>query len=153
MRVLVPLAMLIVYLAPTTVTAQTVPTQEITPEMARTEKKQIVARNLPLTAQEAQRFWPVYEAYQRQLQECNARMARLLEDYTHHYDSLSNEHAQRLVDEFVAVNEERAQLQRAYLPKFEQVVPAVKVVRYYQIEHKLYALVEYEVATIIPMMK
>ena len=153
MRVLIPLAMLIVYVAPTVVTAQTAATQEITPEMARTEKREIVARNLQLTAQDARRFWPVYEAYQRQLQRWNARMARLIEEYVHHYDGLSNAQAQRLVEEFVALNEQRARLQRSYLPKFEKVVPATRVVRYYHIEHKLYALTQYELATVIPLMK
>jgi hypothetical protein len=44
-------------------------------------------------------------------------------------------------------------LRKAYLPKFREVLPEVKVVRYYQIENKVQAALVYEVAASIPLIK
>jgi hypothetical protein len=146
--------LLFLCLVPALVTAPTaVAPEDITPAKAQTDKKQIVSRTMQLTAQEAQKFWPLYEQYQQKLQGLNDRMRKLTEDYTQHYQHLSNERAKQLVDQFITIREEQVKLQRSYLPEFEQVLPAVKVIRYYQIENKLNALLNYELATIIPMVK
>src|SRR5215510_14196315 len=141
-------------LAPVIVAAQTAEaSKEITLETARPEKKQIVSRNLQLTAQEAKRFWPVYEDYQKAWQDLDERMTTLLADYVQHQQELSDEKAKQLVDDLVTLNEERAKLQRSYLPKFIQVLPIKKVARYYQIESKLNALINYEAAVSVPIVK
>jgi len=141
-------------LTPAVVAAQTAEApQDITPETARTEKKQIVSRNLQLTAQEAQGFWPVYEDYQKAWQDLDERMTTLIADYAQHQQDLSDEKAKQLVNDLVMLNEERGKLPRSYLPKFIQVLPVKKVARYYQIESKLNALINYEVAVNVPIVK
>ena len=127
--------------------------KEITPETARSEKKQIVSRNLPLTAQEAKRFWSVYEDYQKARQDLDERMTTLLADYARHQQDLSDEKAEQLVNDLMTLDEERAKLPRSYLPKFTQVLPIKKVARYYQIERKLDALINYGVAVSVPIVK
>lgn len=141
-------------LAPVVVAAQTAEApKDITPETARTEKKQIVSRNLQLTAQEAQGFWPVYEEYQKAWQDLDERMTILIADYAQHQQDLSDEKAKQMVNDWVTLNEERAKLQRSYLPKFIQVLPIKKVARYYQIENKLNVLINYQVAVSLPLVK
>jgi hypothetical protein len=44
-------------------------------------------------------------------------------------------------------------LLRAYVPRFQKVLPAKKVTRLYQVENKLRALVNYELARQIPFVK
>jgi hypothetical protein len=44
-------------------------------------------------------------------------------------------------------------LRQAYLPKFRKVLPETKVVRYYQIENKINAVLMYELAKNIPLVK
>jgi hypothetical protein len=44
-------------------------------------------------------------------------------------------------------------LKQLYLPKFHSALPAIKVTRYYQIENKIQAILHYELAEAIPLMK
>jgi len=127
--------------------------QEITPATARAEKKLIVSHNLPLTAQEARRFWPVYDDYQRAWQDLDERMTTLITDYARHQQDLSDEKTEQLVNDMLTLDEERAKLPRSYLPQFTQVLPIKKVARYYQIERKLDALIDYGVAVSVPIVK
>ncbi len=61
--------------------------------------------------------------------------------------------AKKLVSESVAIQEAEAKLLRAYLPKLEKVLPGVKMARYMQIENKIRAVVDYELAANIPLVK
>src|SRR5688500_8347699 len=47
----------------------------------KADKKLLVATNMELTESEAKAFWPIYDAYQKDLQKINRRLATLLNGY------------------------------------------------------------------------
>jgi len=128
-------------------------TMEIVLEKIRADKKLLVAENLQLTEGEAKGFWPVYSRYQDELFLLRARTAKLITDYAAGYEQMSNETAKKLLDEYMTIEALGLKLRQAYLPKFRAVLPEVKVVRYYQIENKIYAALVYEIAAKIPLVK
>jgi len=128
-------------------------TMEIVLEKIRADKKLLVAENLQLTEGEAKGFWPVYSRYQDELFLLRARTAKLITDYAAGYDQMSNDTAKKLLDEYMTIEALGLKLRQAYLPKFRAVLPEVKVVRYYQIENKIYAALVYEIAAKIPLVK
>jgi hypothetical protein len=66
---------------------------------------------------------------------------------------VTDEAAMKLMDEYMAIETLGPELRKAYLPKFRNVLPEVKVARYYQIENKINAVLMYELAGSIPLMK
>jgi len=126
---------------------------EVVLEKIRADKKLLVAENLQLTEAEAKAFWPVYGRYQDELFLLRGRTAKLITDYAAAYDQMSNDTAKKLLDEYMTIEALGLKLRQAYLPKFRSVLPEVKVVRYYQIENKIYAALVYEIAAKIPLMK
>jgi hypothetical protein len=126
---------------------------QILRDKIKADKKLLVAANMELTEPEAKAFWPVYEEYQKELFLLRARTVKLIKDYTDAYEKMSNDKAKALLDELMKIDSLGLKLRQAYLPKFRQVLPEVKVVRYYQIENKINAALMYELATNIPLMK
>jgi len=122
-------------------------------EKIHADKKLLVAANMELTESEAKAFWPVYEKYQDEVFLLRSRTVKLIKDYTDAYEKMSNDKAKALLDELMKIDSLGLKLRQAYLPKFRQVLPEVKVVRYYQIENKVNAALNYELATNIPLMK
>jgi hypothetical protein len=122
-------------------------------EKIRADKKLLVAENLELTEAEAKAFWPVYGRYQDELFLLRARTAKLITDYAAAYDQMTNDTAKKLLDEYMTIEALGLKLRQAYLPKFRGVLPEVKVVRYYQIENKIYAALLYELGAKIPLLK
>ena len=53
----------------------------------------------------------------------------------------------------IALQEDRLNLLKSYIPKFSKVLPTKKVVRLYQVENKLDAILGYELARGIPLVK
>jgi hypothetical protein len=128
-------------------------TMQLVLEKIRADKKLLVAENMQLTEAEAQAFWPVYSRYQDELFLLRARTAKLITEYAAAYDQMSSDTAKKLLDESLTIEALGVKLRQAYLPKFRAALPEVKVVRYYQIENKIYAALLYELGAKIPLAK
>ena len=126
---------------------------EIVREKIRADKKLMIAETMGMTESEAKAFWPVYEAYQKDLGKINDRTIKLIDDYADNYGAMSNQAAKKLMDEFMAIEAEHLKIRQSYLPRFRQVLPEMKVLRYYQLENKIEAAVNYELAANIPLVK
>ena len=126
---------------------------EIVREKIRADKKFLVAANMGLTQAEANRFWPIYESYQKDLGSLNARTGRLIQEYAKNYEAMTDDVARGLVSEYMAIEEYRVKLKESYLPKLRQALPEKKVARYIQIENKIDAAIRYELAGKIPLVK
>ena len=81
------------------------------------------------------------------------RLGKLIVEYAENMKSMTNETANKLMKESMAVEKERLALKELYLPKFEKAVPAMKAVRYIQIENKIQAVVNYQLADSIPLVE
>ena len=126
---------------------------EIVWEKIRADKKLFVADNMGLTEKEAKAFWPVYDDYQKELAKFNDRLLEVINDYHAHHKAMTNDIAKRLLKESVAIEEDRAKAMQSYLPRFSKALPSIKVARYYQVENKIRAIVNYQLAKGIPLMK
>lgn len=128
---------------------------EILRQKIKADKKLVVAANMQLTEAEAKGFWPLYEAYQKDLAQINDRMARAVKGYADAYNKgpVPDETAKKLISEAIAIEESEVALKRAYLPKLEKVVSGMKAARYLQIENKIRAIIRYELAASIPLVE
>jgi len=126
---------------------------ELVREKIAADKKLFVAEIMKLTEAEARAFWPVYDSYQKELSKLFDRKIKLIQDYAKNYETMSDEVAKKLLDEYMAIEGEYLKLRQSYLRKFRKVLSEKKVVRYYQIDNKIKAVLEYELARQIPLMK
>jgi hypothetical protein len=128
---------------------------QILREKIKADKKLVVAVNMELTESEAKGFWPIYDQYQKDLQKINQRIVSLLESYAEDFraKSLTDAKAKKLIEEAVAIEQTEADLKSAYAPKLGKVLPVRKVVRYLQIENKIRAIVKYDIAQGVPLVR
>jgi hypothetical protein len=128
---------------------------QILMEKVRADKKLLVANNMKLTEDEAKAFWPVYDAYQKDLQALNARYEKGLKAYADAYNKgpVANETAKQLLDEMLAIDEAEVQLKRSFVPKLEKALPMSKVARYLQLETKIRSAVRYDLSRRIPLLE
>jgi flagellar biosynthesis/type III secretory pathway protein FliH len=128
-------------------------TMQMVRDKIRADKKLLIAENLPLTEAEAKAFWPVYEKYQKEMSALNDRMIKLIREYANTYQAMSDQTAKKLMDEYLAIDAARLKIRQAYVPRFRKVLREKQVARYYQLENKVQAAVNYELAAEIPLVK
>jgi hypothetical protein len=128
---------------------------EILRQKIKADKKLVVAENLQLTDAEGKTFWPVYDAYQKDLQSINQRLTAVIVAYAEAYTKgpVADDVAKKLLSEAVAIDEAETKLKTTYVPKILAALPAAKAARYVQIENKIRAVIRYELAAGIPLVK
>jgi len=126
---------------------------EIIRSVLQTERKAVVAANMDFTEAESQGFWPVYDEYQKGLRKIHEKTAILIMEYARNYQTMTDDEADALLKDCLAVEKERLNLKRSFVKKFSKVLSPKKVARYYQIENKIEAIVKNELAKEIPLVQ
>jgi hypothetical protein len=116
-------------------------------------RQAIVTEAMDLTPAEMETFWPLYREYRLEAAKIGDRIVGLIERYAANYDNLTNEAANKLLNDFVKIERARVDLKAKFLPRFKKVLPATKVVRFYQLENKMDIAVLNEMAEQIPLVK
>ena len=124
---------------------------EILRGKVRADKKLLVADNMQLTDEEGKAFWPVYDAYQKEKGKLNDQKLKVIEEYAAHFQELSDEVAKDLVDRSIGIQQDAVKLMESYLPKFRKAVGDKKTARFYQIENKIDAVINFGLASHIPL--
>jgi hypothetical protein len=144
--------MLALFLLPLhTMAADEDDTRELAREAIHANKKLVVAANMNLNTNEKEGFWAVYEDYQKDLEKILERKVALIEDFAVNFETLSDAKASELLDSYLKIEADTVKLKKSYLGKFKKVLPAQKVVRYYQIENKIDAIIDYDLVDKIPL--
>ncbi len=128
---------------------------EILRQKVKADKKLLVSQNLDLTDAEAAKFWPVYDQYQSELDQINKRRLQMIMEYADAYGKgpISNETATKLINEYQTIDADEARLRANAMPKIMAALPPVKAARYMQIESKIRAAINYEMASGIPLVE
>jgi hypothetical protein len=123
-------------------------------DKVKADKKLVVAANMTLTESEAKAFWPIYDAYQKDLQAINERLGKTILAYADAYNkkSLTDAQAKQLTQEALAIDQDELTLRKTYAARLEGVIPGMKVARYLQIENKIRAAIRMDLATGIPLV-
>lgn len=117
----------------------------------QSDKRGLVAKAMNLSAEEAAKFWPLYEKFQRELEPVNRRQTRAVVDYVAAEGKLTDANADRLIREALEANVEEAKLRSRHYLELKKVLPATRAARYVQVESKLQAVKRFESAKVIPL--
>jgi hypothetical protein len=118
----------------------------------RANRKAMVAVNMNLTDEEAAKFWPVYDRYQKEISANGDRALAVIQDYAASFKDASDEKAKKLLEDYLAAEADRVQVKRTYIPEFSAILPGRKLARLYQIENKMDAVIRYDLASTIPVI-
>ena len=118
----------------------------------RSEKKKIIAANVPLTETEATKFWPVYDQYAAEMAKNNDALDSLIRDYAANQKTLTDAQASDMLKRWSAVQVSLAQTRQKYIPIVEKVLPGKKAALFFQIDRRLYSLMDIQISSEIPLV-
>jgi hypothetical protein len=124
---------------------------ELRKKIMMDQKKLIVMENVEFTEAEAKNFWPIFEKQQEKLFNVNQRGAKLILAYASAYQTLTDEQAVKIIDEYYDIQDDRLVVMKQMAADVGKVLPGKKAFRYMQVENKLNAIARYELAKLIPL--
>ncbi len=118
----------------------------------RSTKKQLIAENMKLTAAEAEKFWPVYDAYtQETTKQGDARYA-LVKEYANSYVNMTDAQADSLVQKMAALDVQTATVREQWIPKFRKVLTGKQTALFFQLDRRINLLLDLQFAANIPII-
>jgi len=119
----------------------------------RNQKRAIIQKAIPLTADQAKAFWPIYDKYEAALIKVNDIRFNMIKDYAAHYETMTDEKADELITKATDFQDQRFALRKTYLNEAKTVLPAKLVARLYQLENQMDLLVDLDIAAQVPLVK
>lgn len=131
--------------------------KEIAAAKEQVERKRnfVVIANLDLTEEEGKAFWPLYEEYRMKIREVRLRRLELIQDYADRYnvDTVDDAFADSAIKEFLDIQADTVKVRQKYWKKFRRIIPATKAARFYQLENKMDAELDYVMAGGTPLIE
>ena len=140
-------------LTPAVSPAQTEDEIELTRTVVEAERKVIVAANMGMTEAESKAFWPVFNDYQGDMRKISDRRIALIKAYAESYQTFTDEQAAKILEEYLDIEDAYLKLRKSYVKKVGKVLSPKLVTRFFQIENKLQAVVDFDLARNIPLAK
>jgi len=116
----------------------------------KTDKKKLIALNLPLTETEATKFWPVYDQYTGEMSKVYDEFYSIIKEYAANQKTLTDAQASSMINRWAAIQVE--QTRQKYIPLVEKVIPSRKAALFFQVDRRLYELMDLQVASQIPLV-
>jgi Spy/CpxP family protein refolding chaperone len=118
----------------------------------RAQRKQITAQNMALTAEEATKFWPIFDQYRQEAVKPNDERWALIKDYATNYNTMTDAQAEDYIKRSTAIDQQLLALRMKYVPVFEKVISPKKTALWYQIDRRIDLLINLQLSTQIPMV-
>ena len=118
----------------------------------QSSRADIMAKNMTLTADQAAKFWPVFNSYQKEQNDIIEGQLRDIKKYVESYDTLSDAGALALMQAHFTRDTKMNALRQKWLGEFQKVLPTKLAVRAMQIDRRLSLAAQTEVTSRIPLV-
>lgn len=156
MKYALSLALLLLFTNP--VQAQTLNAQArsdiaISQALINDKRNTALAFNMSFTDEERDAFWPLYRQYRDAMSNVGNRKLDVIIDYAEHFENMSQEKAQELLDRHMIYEEQALKVKQLYIEKFRRILPNTKVTRLFQLENRMDAAIGLKLSEGIPLME
>jgi len=117
----------------------------------RAKKMQVVGQNMSLSDAQAEKFWPIYNHYVKDLQEVNNRKYALLKQYAETWAMMTDQDALIYVRNWLEADGQAQALRLKYVPIVSQVLPGRKAATFFQLDRRLNMMIDLQLFSQIPL--
>ena len=112
----------------------------------------IVAKNVSLTSDQASKFWPLFNTYQKEQNAIMDEQLKGIQKYVDSFQTLSDADALALINAHLSRDQQMDALRLKWLPEFQKVLPTKLAVRVIQIDRRLSLAHQIEFSARIPLV-
>jgi hypothetical protein len=119
----------------------------------KSRKKDFIREGLRLNEKEAAVFWPIYQSYETDLKRIEDTRLQVVQDYVANYDKMTDDSAKELIKKKLALEEQRIELKKSYLKRFEKILPGKALARYLQLEYRFGLMMDLKNTAEVPLVE
>jgi len=116
----------------------------------RAGKAAIVGEAMDLSDVDAAAFWPVYRQYEYERSKLEDGRVAVIKEYIDKYPNLSDAEAKSMANRMFQYDSRIATLQSRYFKKFNKVLPALTVTKFFQLERRIDLIMDVKIDSALP---
>jgi Spy/CpxP family protein refolding chaperone len=117
------------------------------------KRSDVMAKSLTLTSEQAAKFWPLFEEFQKEQSVIVDEQMKAIKQYGERLQELSDSDALAYVKSLLARDARMNELRAQWLTKFQTVVPAKTAARAIQIDRRLGQVTQVGLSSQIPLVR
>jgi len=114
-------------------------------------KTAILTDTMQLNDDQAAKFWPIYRAYDLELQTLNDQKLAGIQEYAKNYGTLTDEKADELAKLALDLENKRNDLKKKYYEKVREQLGGVVAARFLQVENQMLMIVDLQISSLLPI--
>ena len=95
-------------------------------------------------------FWPIYKQYEYERSRLDDDRVAVIKEYTQKYPTLTDAEAKAMADQMLDCESRQAELKKKYYKKFNKVLPALTVTKFFQLERRIDLIMDMQVEASLP---
>ena len=125
-------------------------TIEVARAEMRADRATIITAAMQFSDKDAAAFWPIYRKYEYERSTLDDGRVAVIKEYAEKYASLSDADAKAMADRMFECDSRLAALKVKFYRKFNKVLPAFTVTKFFQLEHRIDLLTDMKVESSLP---
>jgi len=114
------------------------------------DRATIITAAMNFSDKEAAAFWPIYRQYEYERSKLDDGRVVVIKEYTQKYPALTDAEAKSMAERMFECDSRQIALKKAYFKKFNKVLPALTVTKFFQVEHRIDLLMDMNVEASLP---
>lgn len=109
-------------------------------EKIKSLKTAYLTEQLELTSKEAEKFWPIYNAYEKKEDALYKEKWCDVKNGLNNIDNINNTKAESLVQEYISLKEESLTLKKEFYKDLKKVISSRKILQLKKAEHDFHKI-------------
>ena len=114
------------------------------------DRTALITTGMNFNDKEGAAFWPIYQQYQYERSKLDDRRSAVIKEYTQKYPNLTDAEAKAMADQMLDCEYRLAALKKQYYKKFNRVLPALTVTKFFQLERRVDLMMDMQVEASLP---
>jgi len=114
------------------------------------DRTALITAGMNFSDKDGAAFWPIYRQYQYERSRLDDRRAAVIKEYTQKYPALTDADAKAMAERMFEYDSRLVALKKAYYTKFNKVLPALTVTKFFQLERRVDLMMDIQVEASLP---
>ena len=123
---------------------------EVARAQMQADKATILTATMNFSDKDGAAFWPIYRQYEHERSVLDDGRVAVIKEYTQKYPTLTDAEAKAMAEQMLECDYRLAALKKKYYKKFNKVLPALTVAKFFQLDRRVDLMMDMQVESSLP---
>ena len=114
------------------------------------DRTTLITTGMNFSDKDGAAFWPIYKQYEYERSTLDDDRVAVIKEYIQKYPNLTDAEAKAMAEKMLECDSRLAELKKKYYKRFNKVLPALTVAKFFQLERRVDLMMDMQVESSLP---